>query len=246
MIPETVYVLCLDKIQKGFIYYRTISEWVGFSEKYNRDQREASTVIFDSFKRCMNRLNLYPKLMCEDKDLIDLRLNEWVLIPDDYAKSQFGLFLSPAFCTKAPIGLYIDINVPGKRKGNRTTPFREDVLIRDGRKCLLCNKSEEDGIKLTMQHVIPLSKGGETTAENLVTLCERCNQNCKDEEHLSLFELAGLKYLFDDSLLAACKLITSKEKEEALKLSHNIMLSRCRVDKIDELLREKIQNLELE
>ena len=35
--------------------------------------------------------------------------------------------------------------------------------------------TEKDGYKLHVDHIIPVSKGGRTVANNLRTLCDRCN-----------------------------------------------------------------------
>lgn len=44
-----------------------------------------------------------------------------------------------------------------------------------GAYCRMCGASPEDGIKLQIDHKIPLSWGGETVLENLQPLCERHN-----------------------------------------------------------------------
>lgn len=56
-----------------------------------------------------------------------------------------------------------------------TASLRYDVIRRDNSTCKLCNASIEDGIKLHVDHIIPVSKGGKTELSNLQTLCERCN-----------------------------------------------------------------------
>lgn len=43
-----------------------------------------------------------------------------------------------------------------------------------GDMCLCCGKSKEEA-KITMDHIIPLSKGGANTANNLQPLCLSCN-----------------------------------------------------------------------
>ena len=56
-----------------------------------------------------------------------------------------------------------------------TDSLRYDVLRRDGFRCQLCGATADDGYKLHVDHIIPVSKGGKTELSNLRTLCERCN-----------------------------------------------------------------------
>ena len=48
---------------------------------------------------------------------------------------------------------------------------RQNVFKRDGQKCQYCGSSKD----LTLDHVIPKSKGGKSTWNNLVTACKKCN-----------------------------------------------------------------------
>lgn len=50
--------------------------------------------------------------------------------------------------------------------------MRDAVLIRDGYACLHCGARDD----LQMDHTFPWSRGGETTVENLQTLCGPCNR----------------------------------------------------------------------
>lgn len=52
--------------------------------------------------------------------------------------------------------------------------LRLAVLSRDGHRCISCGAAPTDSV-LHMDHKIPVSRGGETTLENLQTLCESCN-----------------------------------------------------------------------
>jgi len=52
---------------------------------------------------------------------------------------------------------------------------RYDILKRDGFRCQICGSTAQDGVKLHVDHIIPISKGGHTTPDNLRTLCDRCN-----------------------------------------------------------------------
>ena len=61
---------------------------------------------------------------------------------------------------------------------------RENIFKRDNHTCLYCDKVFEKK-KLTIDHVIPQSKGGPNTWDNLVTACKPCNGEKSD---LSLVE----------------------------------------------------------
>lgn len=51
---------------------------------------------------------------------------------------------------------------------------RRTVLARDRYTCQYCGATPERA-DLTVDHVLPRSKGGQTTWENVVTACRRCN-----------------------------------------------------------------------
>lgn len=53
-----------------------------------------------------------------------------------------------------------------------------NVLSRDEFRCVYCGKSSiEDGVKLSLDHIHPSSKGGEDVVSNLVTCCQVCNSS---------------------------------------------------------------------
>ena len=60
---------------------------------------------------------------------------------------------------------------------NVSYKLRFMVMRRDGFKCKFCGATpaSDPGTKLVIDHVIPWSSGGETTIDNLQTLCEVCN-----------------------------------------------------------------------
>jgi hypothetical protein len=51
------------------------------------------------------------------------------------------------------------------------------ILVRDGFRCMSCGASplKQPGIELHVDHILPWSKGGETTDENLHCKCKQCN-----------------------------------------------------------------------
>ena len=62
--------------------------------------------------------------------------------------------------------------------GNIPSDLRQAVFERDGFACVYCGSDEY----LQCDHDIPVSKGGETTLENLATACRVCNAKKKDRD----------------------------------------------------------------
>ena len=63
-----------------------------------------------------------------------------------------------------------------KQRSAMTPGLRYEILQRDGFRCVKCGRSaEEDGVKLHVDHIVPISKGGKTERDNLQTLCANCN-----------------------------------------------------------------------
>ena len=60
-----------------------------------------------------------------------------------------------------------------------TSKLRRQIKERDGYTCKRCGASieKEPHLLLEIDHIIPLSKGGLTTEDNLQTLCWRCNRS---------------------------------------------------------------------
>lgn len=61
-----------------------------------------------------------------------------------------------------------------------TKKLRYQILERDGFRCAICGRGKEDGVKLHVDHIKPVSKGGRTVPENLRTLCQDCNLGKSD------------------------------------------------------------------
>lgn len=66
-------------------------------------------------------------------------------------------------------------------RSRMTDSMRYDVLKRDGFKCVICGRGAQDGVKLHVDHIKPIAKGGKTEMSNLQTLCETCNWGKSDK-----------------------------------------------------------------
>ena len=67
------------------------------------------------------------------------------------------------------------------------------IYLRDGLACAYCGASVEDGIKLTLDHIKPYSKGGTNEANNLVTCCDTCNSS-RGARAVTTFAKAAAEY----------------------------------------------------
>ena len=79
-----------------------------------------------------------------------------------------GKFIYPDFPLPTVIRLRHYVRVPYKE-----IPLtRRNVFHRDGHTCQYCG---DGGDSLTLDHVLPRSRGGGDTWDNMVTACVRCN-----------------------------------------------------------------------
>ena len=74
----------------------------------------------------------------------------------------------------------VSINKPKYKHRTSRDPsmkLRFEILKRDNFKCCACGSSpaKDPAVELHIDHIIPWSRGGETTIENLQTLCSICN-----------------------------------------------------------------------
>jgi 5-methylcytosine-specific restriction endonuclease McrA len=72
---------------------------------------------------------------------------------------------------------------------------RRNVYRRDGHRCMYCGERPKPD-HLTIDHVVPRSRGGQTTWENCVAACIRCNARKANRSHVE----AGLRLLSDPEI----------------------------------------------
>lgn len=62
-----------------------------------------------------------------------------------------------------------------------TDSLRYDIMKRDNFRCVLCGRTAKEGVKLHVDHILPVAKGGLTVPDNLRTLCDQCNLGKSDK-----------------------------------------------------------------
>jgi len=68
-----------------------------------------------------------------------------------------------------------------RKERKRTEKFRNSILKRDKKTCYFCGE-----LGLSLDHLIPIDKGGKTESSNLVCCCDVCNNekgNMTEEEY---------------------------------------------------------------
>jgi 5-methylcytosine-specific restriction endonuclease McrA len=83
------------------------------------------------------------------------------------SEKNFIRTVSRAYALPSVIRLYNYVQMP--YKGVMLT--RQNIFKRDGHQCVYCSSRED----LTLDHVVPRSRGGDSTWSNLVTACKPCN-----------------------------------------------------------------------
>jgi len=59
--------------------------------------------------------------------------------------------------------------------------LRFAIFRRDSFKCRYCGRSAKDGAQLTLEHIIPICRGGTYEPSNLLTSCHICNEGKADD-----------------------------------------------------------------
>ncbi|NHQ59520.1 HNH endonuclease [Chlorobium sp. BLA1] len=82
--------------------------------------------------------------------------------------------VSTSFPMPSIVRLTVFVRVPYKR----IMLNRKNILLRDAYQCQYCGRTD---LPLTIDHVVPRSRGGDYSWENLITACRRCNTKKGDK-----------------------------------------------------------------
>lgn len=101
----------------------------------------------------------------------------------------------------------------GKWYGQNWLPQhkRLAIYVRDGFACCYCCKGIEEGIQLTLDHVLPHTSGGTNAETNLVTCCMDCNRKrCNKPVEVFAHIMAKLAEVKPAVILSRIKKQTAK------------------------------------
>lgn len=107
-----------------------------------------------------------------------------------------------------------------------------DLIERNGCKCAQCNKGMDE-CTLSVDHIIPLSRGGSNTIDNIQILCTVCNSQKSDKAtglqrvcNTSGFHLANMKFTEEDweVLNTLCAMYGNMDKTSVVRRALRHML----------------------
>ena len=135
--------------------------------------------LFDNLKKAWRQLRRQPRIA-------DLRPPLSLCTAGPYL-TRFGTWSKTLRAFEAVIHPQLAARpLPPRRRLRVTTHIswrlRCRILQRDHFRCRACGRSPatDPAVKLQIDHIHPRSQGGKSTADNLQTLCDRCNSGKGD------------------------------------------------------------------
>lgn len=218
------YAFDLKLVCGGYAYFST--DTLGSKPGPNGlEYRTPSPVHRERFGIALSELGFNHLWIDDERSYYEWTcIQGWALVESGFARDHMSHWLKKRECLISPYGSFTDIDIaaPSIRKRTFRGKFKKRILDRDNNQCILCSERDQ----LTLQHVRPHSKGGETSFRNLVTLCASCNQKLGTETYRELYRLARLHSGYEPSLLSAS---SGSEAAffRAVQFSSNMMHSRC-------------------
>lgn len=162
-------------------------EYKEYLEEYLKLKELITNEEAKELKMDIKKYNLYQEKIYNDNKInIDTNFNVVIYINyqskkglvkekkyKKYNDKEFSNIINEYLVLKKNDRLFEIISRVERSKMSES--LRYDVFKRDNFKCSICGLSAKDGVKLQVDHIIPISKGGKTEIENLQTLCSRCN-----------------------------------------------------------------------
>jgi 5-methylcytosine-specific restriction endonuclease McrA len=142
---------------------------------HRSDVLQNSVVVFSNNYLPMSRVNIRRAVTL----LVSGRAE-----PLELETNLFWQLRSPSVTIEVPHHIRLRVST-AERLWKVPPVSRRELLRRDGHKCQYCGA----GKALTIDHVIPRSRGGGHTWDNVVIACERCNGK-KGDKYLNETGLA--------------------------------------------------------
>lgn len=104
-------------------------------------------------------------------------------------KIRSGCVVIPKDMSNVPTG-YMGAELPDEKPMEQRPVFRTSIpwklrfriMQRDNKRCQVCGMTAADGVRLEVDHKVPVAKGGKTVEGNLWVLCQPCNGGKSDSD----------------------------------------------------------------
>jgi 5-methylcytosine-specific restriction endonuclease McrA len=139
--------------------------------------------MIDGTRQAVLQLNqaFEPTAFCSARRALTLVIKDKAIVVAETDRE-----VRPGMLYPSVIRLKEFVYVPHKMQ----TLSRKNILLRDRNVCQYC-ETKFHASELTLDHVIPRSRGGKDTWENLVACCSKCNRKKADKtcEESGMFPL---------------------------------------------------------
>lgn len=102
----------------------------------------------------------------------------WRRVAETLEVDPGNVLRSPSYVFEVPSVIRLTQYIDVRARQNRVTN-RHRILARDHYRCQYCGR-RGTAFDLTLDHIMPKSRGGRTVAENLVASCRECNNRKSD------------------------------------------------------------------
>lgn len=156
--------------------YKEYIEEVEKIKKLHFDISSESYISESVFELAENRL--FEKKVIKDNSDLNVKIEIYYISPK--GRNYYNKIGSLSFINLSALYCNWKANEEYKKsaefeRSKMSNFLRYDVLKRDNFRCKICGASADEGVKLHVDHIIPVSKGGKTEMDNLQTLCDKCN-----------------------------------------------------------------------
>ena len=174
--------------------------------------------------------NAVPGMSQIDRRVRDLRDYGWII---EESRVGTGLGSSEQRLVKIGAPVWDKAARKAAKRSTINAKTREEVFARDGHACVRCGIAageafdDEPDVKarLTAAHVYPNSLGGNASANDLVTACQRCNEEIQAETH---------NYFTGDQVWVQVQSLGGRDRE---RLVTRMRTNRFDADKVDRVWR---------
>lgn len=176
-------------IERHFGKWSNLCKEVGLNPRYNRTQDK--NVLLENLRIVWEILGRQPRAKEMRQPLSPISCSRYLKEFGNWYQTYLEFLSWKSGMSKEDIAKETrdetvnNSDDSNERKTNRgiSLALRYEVLKRDGFRCVKCGRSPatETGVILHIDHIHPWAKGGETTIENLQTLCSKCNLGKSDK-----------------------------------------------------------------